>query len=91
MGKLIQGLNVSLDGFVETPDHGLDLGRRRSCGRWSRTSRSPREIEQACRLCGCITLIRTGPSPASYDVRMTSISAACVASSIHRRRRIRTD
>ena len=43
MGKLIQSLNVSLDGFVETPDHGLDLGRRRSCGRWSRTSRSPRD------------------------------------------------
>jgi dihydrofolate reductase len=24
MGKLIYSLNVSLDGFVETPDHGLD-------------------------------------------------------------------
>jgi dihydrofolate reductase len=24
MGKLIYRLNVSLDGFVETPDHGLD-------------------------------------------------------------------
>ena len=24
MGKLIYGLNVSLDGFVETPDHSLD-------------------------------------------------------------------
>ena len=24
MGKLIYSLNVSLDGFAETPDHGLD-------------------------------------------------------------------
>ena len=26
MGKLIYFMNVSLDGFVETPDHGLDWG-----------------------------------------------------------------
>ena len=26
MGKLIYMMNVSLDGFVETPDHGLDWG-----------------------------------------------------------------
>ena len=24
MGKLIYSLNVSLDGFIETPDHSLD-------------------------------------------------------------------
>ena len=24
MGKLIYSMNVSLDGYVETPDHGLD-------------------------------------------------------------------
>ena len=26
MGKLIYLLNVSLDGFIETPDHNLDWG-----------------------------------------------------------------
>ena len=29
MGKLIYLMNVSLDGFVETPDHGLDWGDHR--------------------------------------------------------------
>ncbi len=29
MGKLIYSMNVSLDGFIETPDHSLEVGDHR--------------------------------------------------------------
>jgi dihydrofolate reductase len=34
MGKLIYSLNVSLDGFIETPDHSLDWATDEGVHQW---------------------------------------------------------